>query len=150
MLSSLCLTEFFLKVTVGLMVSSRHVSSVFSDHSKRPDPPSSPGSLRPASVRRSSTSWTPTCSERTPRAPRACRPTGKTSTSRRRTAPPACQTRRSATTTPSLGWGCPAPPARCRAIPVTTAAGTDVRVCDQEVCEVEKVPEELWKILKEP
>lgn len=100
--------------------------SVFSDHSKRPDPLSLPGSLRPASVRRSSTSWTPTCLERTPQAPRASRPTGKTSMSRRRTASPAYRTPRSATTTPSLVWDCPALPARCRAIPVTTAAGMNV------------------------
>lgn len=100
--------------------------SVFSDHSKRPDRPSLLESLRPVSVRRSSTSWTPTCSGRTPRVLRASRPTGKTSTSRRRTAPPAYQTPCSATTTPSLTWDCPAPPARYRAIPMTTAAGVNM------------------------
>uniref|UniRef100_A0A672YKJ4 protein xylosyltransferase n=1 Tax=Sphaeramia orbicularis TaxID=375764 RepID=A0A672YKJ4_9TELE len=47
----------------------------------------------------------------------------ETSTSRRRTVRPAYQTQRSATTTPLLVWDCPAPPARSRDIPKTTAAG---------------------------
>lgn len=95
------------------------------DRSKRPDPPSSPGSLRPASVRRSSASWTPTCSELSPREHRVCRPTGRTSTRQRQTDPQACRTLRSPTTTPLLVWDCPALPARSRDIPATTAAGTN-------------------------
>lgn len=84
------------------------ISLRFSVHcemfSRHLDPPSLPGSSRPASVRRSSTSWTPTCLARTPRARRAFRPTGKTSTSSRRTAWPACQIQPSATTRPSPVW----------------------------------------------
>lgn len=95
------------------------------DRSKRPDPPSSPGSLRPASVRRSSASWTPTCSELSPREHRVCRPTGRTSTRQRQTDPQACRTLRSPTTTPLLVWDCPALQARSRDIPATTAAGTN-------------------------
>lgn len=72
--------------------------------SKCPDPPSSPGSSRPASVRRSSTSWTFTCLARTPRAPRAFRPTGKISTNSRRMASPASLIQPPATTTPLPVW----------------------------------------------
>lgn len=123
---SLIFTEFLFcsfDFLFHFMSSFGFNSSIFAFHSKRPDPPSLPGSLRPASVRRSSASWTPTCLERIPRAPRASRPTGKTSMNRTRTGLPAYQTPRSATITPSLVWDYPALPAPCRVIPTTTAAG---------------------------
>lgn len=108
---------------VSVFISSR---SFISNHSKHPDPPSLPGSLRPASVRRSSISWTLTCLEFTPRGHRASSLTGRTSTSRRRTASPAYQMPASATTTPLLVWDWLVLRALCRAIPATTAAGMNM------------------------
>lgn len=116
-------SDILLITCATILISSLFVSVFLPDHSKHPDPPSLQGSLRPASARRSSASWTPTCSARTPRARWDSRPTGRTCMSRRRTAPPAYQTPRSVTTTASLVWDWPVPPARFRDIPTTTAAG---------------------------
>lgn len=99
-----------------------HTLYFFVSISKPPGPRSSRGSLKPAWIKRSWTSWMSSCSGACPRARRVSKPTGKTFL-RNLMVFTACQIRSSRTTTPSPDWAWHELPAHYRETPVTPAAG---------------------------